>query len=132
MSQRDAFLLWLMCHTIDTQIGERTARAPTGQMTMEFQSASSTFSDIVTGRAESRTLKNHHIVDQLIEERGQTLVKHPLWPIIRPMLYKVLYYRQAVRMADEVAETAGVDTVTRHEPGSKISELLPRLAPRMR
>ena len=76
---------------------------------MEFQSASSTFSDIVTGRAESRTLKNHHIVDQLIEERGQTLVKHPLWPIIRPMLYKVLYYRQAVRMADEVAEISGIE-----------------------
>ncbi|MBO4240752.1 hypothetical protein [Pseudonocardia alni] len=28
-------------------------------------------------------------------------------------------------VADEVAETAGVDTVTRHEPGSKISALLP-------
>ncbi|OLM15881.1 MULTISPECIES: hypothetical protein [unclassified Pseudonocardia] len=28
-------------------------------------------------------------------------------------------------VADEVAENAGVDTVTKHEPGSKISELLP-------
>ncbi|WP_425416742.1 1-acyl-sn-glycerol-3-phosphate acyltransferase [Oricola indica] len=76
---------------------------------MEFQSASSTFSDIVTGRADSRVLKDRHIVDQLIEERGQTLIKHPMWPLIRPALYKVLYYDQAVRMADEVAELSGIE-----------------------
>ena len=70
---------------------------------MEFQSASSTFSDIVTGRADARAQRNLHIVDQLIEERGQTLVKHPMWPMIRPALYKVLYYDQAVRMANDVA-----------------------------
>lgn len=76
---------------------------------MEFQTASSTFSDIVTGRSNASTRKNLHIVDQLIEERGQTLVRHPLWPVIRPALYKVLYYRQAVRMADEVSELSGID-----------------------
>jgi len=76
---------------------------------MEFQSASSTFSDIVTGRADARALQKLHIVDQLIEERGQTLVKHPLWPVLRPALYKVLYYDQAVRMADDVAEIAGIE-----------------------
>lgn len=76
---------------------------------MEFQNASSTFSDIVTGRAEARALQKVHIVDQLIEERGQTLVKHPLWPVIRPALYKVLYYDQAVRMADDVAELSGIE-----------------------
>lgn len=76
---------------------------------MEFQTASSTFTDIVTGRADSRALKTKHIVDQLIEERGQTLVKHPMWPFVRPLLYKVLYYNQAVRMADEVAEISGID-----------------------
>jgi len=76
---------------------------------MEFQSASSTFSDIVTGRADARALQKMHIVDQLIEERGQTLVKHPLWPVIRPALYKVLYYEQAVRMADDVAEISGIE-----------------------
>ncbi|GAB4350202.1 MAG: GNAT family N-acetyltransferase [Oricola sp.] len=78
-------------------------------MAMEFQSASSTFSDIVTGRADARALQKPHIVDQLIEERGQTLVKHPLWPIIRPALYKVLYYDQAVRMADDVADISGIE-----------------------
>ncbi len=76
---------------------------------MEFQSASSTFSDIVTGRADARLQSNLHIVDQLIEERGQTLVKHPMWPLIRPALYKVLYYDQAVRMANDVAEISGID-----------------------
>ncbi|MFZ2100320.1 MAG: 1-acyl-sn-glycerol-3-phosphate acyltransferase [Oricola sp.] len=76
---------------------------------MEFQTASSTFSDIVTGRADARAAQRHHIVDQLIEERGQTLVKHPLWPFIRPVLYKALYYDQAVRMANDVAEIPGIE-----------------------
>ncbi|QKV19979.1 1-acyl-sn-glycerol-3-phosphate acyltransferase [Oricola thermophila] len=76
---------------------------------MEFQSASSTFADIVTGRADARSLRQQHIVDQLIEERGQNLVRHPLWPLIRPALYKVLYYEQAVRMADDVAEMSGIE-----------------------
>ncbi|TCD15909.1 1-acyl-sn-glycerol-3-phosphate acyltransferase [Oricola cellulosilytica] len=76
---------------------------------MEFQSASSTFTDIVTGRADSRAPQTAHIVDQLIEERGQTLVKHPLWPLLRPALYKMLYYDQAVRMADDVAELSGLE-----------------------
>jgi putative hemolysin len=78
-------------------------------MAMEFQSASSTFTDIVTGRAETRAVGEAHIVDQLIEERGQTLVKHSLWPVIRPLLYKVLYYEQAVRMADDVADISGIE-----------------------
>ena len=76
---------------------------------MEFQTASSTFTDIVTGKADARALNTQHIVDQLIEERGQTLVKHPLWPMLRPMLYKALYYDQAVRMADDVAEFSGIE-----------------------
>jgi putative hemolysin len=76
---------------------------------MEFQTASSTFTDIVTGRSESRVTVDKHIVDQLIEERGQTLVRHPMWPLIRPALYKVLYYDQAVRMADDVAEISGIE-----------------------
>lgn len=76
---------------------------------MEFQTASSTFTDIVTGRADARDQSTRHIVDQLIEERGQTLVKHPLWPVFRPVLYKALYYTQAVRMADDVEEMSGIE-----------------------
>jgi putative hemolysin len=44
-----------------------------------------------------------HIADQLIAERGQKIVNSRFWPLVRPFLYKVLHYREAVRMADEVA-----------------------------
>lgn len=76
---------------------------------MEIQSATSTFAGVINGRAPARTSDiEAHIVDQLIAERGQTLVKSPLWPVLRPALYKVLHYRQAVGMADAVAEMSGL------------------------
>ena len=43
-----------------------------------------------------------HIVDQLIAERGQKIVASRHWPLIKPLLYKILRYREAVRMADEL------------------------------
>lgn len=43
-----------------------------------------------------------HIADQLIAERGEKLVKSRLWPVIKPVLYKILRYKDAVRMADEL------------------------------
>ena len=43
-----------------------------------------------------------HIADQLIAERGQRIVNSRFWPIIRPLLYKILRYKQAVRLADEI------------------------------
>lgn len=60
---------------------------------------------------EVRTIlgSDAHIVDQLIAERGITLVKHPLWPLFRPPLFKALHYKQAVKMADAVADLSGVD-----------------------
>jgi putative hemolysin len=48
-----------------------------------------------------------HIVDQLIAERGQKIVNSRHWPIIKPVLYKILRYRDAVRMADEIAPLSG-------------------------
>lgn len=48
-----------------------------------------------------------HIVDQLIEERAARLSRHPLWPLMRPLLYRVLHYHQAVRMADAIAPLSG-------------------------
>jgi putative hemolysin len=50
-----------------------------------------------------------HIVDQLIEERGAQLVNHPLWPVMRPFLNRVFHYRQAIRMADELAPLSGLE-----------------------
>ena len=43
-----------------------------------------------------------HIADQLIAERGQKIVNSRLWPLIKPVLYKILRYKEAVRMADEI------------------------------
>ena len=48
-----------------------------------------------------------HIVDTLIAERGQKLVRSRHWPLIKPVLYKILRYREAVRMADELAPLPG-------------------------
>ena len=48
-----------------------------------------------------------HIVDTLIAERGQKLVNSPHWPLIKPVLYKILRYREAVRMADELGPLPG-------------------------
>ena len=44
-----------------------------------------------------------HIVDQLIAERSMGLRSHPLWPLMRPVLYKVLRYGDAVELADTLA-----------------------------
>ncbi len=48
-----------------------------------------------------------HIADILIAERGQKIVNSRLWPVLRPILYKILHYHQAVRMADEIAPLSG-------------------------
>ena len=58
-----------------------------------------------------------HIADQLIAERGQKIVNSRLWPIVRPLLYKILRYKEAVRMADELgplldAKTTKIDLVS--------------------
>lgn len=44
-----------------------------------------------------------HIVDQLIAERGRRIVASRAWPLLKPFLYPVLHYREAVRMADALA-----------------------------
>ncbi|MGH6923277.1 MAG: GNAT family N-acetyltransferase [Propylenella sp.] len=58
------------------------------------------------GEVRSRALgldppRSLHITDQLIAERGQKIVNSRWWPLIRPFLYKILHYDDAVRMADE-------------------------------
>lgn len=57
-----------------------------------------------------------HIADQLIAERGETIVNSRWWPLIRPVLYKILHYNDAVRMADELGPLpahAAMDYVSR-------------------
>ena len=48
-----------------------------------------------------------HIADVLIAERGERIVNSRWWPLIRPILHKILHYRDAVRMADEMAPLPG-------------------------
>ena len=52
-----------------------------------------------------------HIVDQLISERSEKLVKNPLWPVARPFLHLILNYRKAIECADVVAPMSGYEAL---------------------
>ena len=50
-----------------------------------------------------------HIVDVLIEERAEQLMRHPLaWRAVRKFLYPVIGYRQAVELVDSVRAMGGL------------------------
>lgn len=63
-------------------------------------------------------MSTKHIVDVLIEERAPKLAGSPVWPVVRPPLYRTLHYPQAVAMADAIAPMAGADAM------AHISDLL--------
>jgi putative hemolysin len=48
-----------------------------------------------------------HIVDTLIAERGEKIVKSPFWPLIRPFLHILLRYHKAIKFADDIAKLPG-------------------------
>lgn len=48
-----------------------------------------------------------HIVDVLIAERAPKLAKSPAWPVLRPLLYALLDYGKARRMAEAIAPMPG-------------------------
>jgi putative hemolysin len=48
-----------------------------------------------------------HIVDVLIAERAPKLAAGPGWPLLRPLLYRLLDYAKAQRLADAVAPLPG-------------------------
>lgn len=50
-----------------------------------------------------------HIIDQLIAERGERIVGNPLWPVMRPFLYSLFHYRQALDLADALAGKSGFE-----------------------
>lgn len=58
----------------------------------------------------SLTLKQPHICDVLIAERAPRLTASFAWPVMRPLLYRLLNYRAARRMADGVADLSGQAT----------------------
>jgi putative hemolysin len=76
---------------------------------MDYRTMPSTFADLITTRLLTRDLAHgdKHIVDQLIAERATGLSAHPLWPLMRPFLYRFLHYSEAVRMAEEIAPMSG-------------------------
>ncbi|WP_417693917.1 1-acyl-sn-glycerol-3-phosphate acyltransferase [Roseibium sp.] len=49
-------------------------------------------------------------VDTLIYERGQNVMHQPWWPLLRPLAFKVLRYREAVDMAGAI-EALGAQEV---------------------
>ena len=48
-----------------------------------------------------------HIVDMLIAERGQKIVRNPLWPVMRPFLYTLLRYNKAIEFANDISKLSG-------------------------
>ena len=52
-------------------------------------------------------VRRGHVVDLLIEERAPKLAGSSAWPIIRPLLYALLDYGKARRMADAIAPLPG-------------------------
>ena len=52
-----------------------------------------------------------HIIDVLIEERAPHLAASASWPLLRPAIYRMLHYKQARRMADDIAPMSGKDAM---------------------
>lgn len=52
-------------------------------------------------------VSDKHIVDVLIEERAQKLIRSKLWPLYKSILYPLLLHGKAVRMADAIAPLTG-------------------------
>jgi putative hemolysin len=48
-----------------------------------------------------------HIIDTLIAERAPHLAAGPTWPLLRPLLYAILDYGKARRMADAIKPLPG-------------------------
>jgi putative hemolysin len=55
----------------------------------------------------SRSRRHDHIIDVLIAERAPKLAGSAAWPLLRPLLYRVLDYDKAVRMADAIQPLPG-------------------------
>ncbi|MAW79144.1 MAG: acyltransferase [Parvularcula sp.] len=62
--------------------------------------------------------EDQHIVDVLIEERAHKLRASALWPLYKSVLYPLLLYKPAVKMADAIADKPA------REVFNHISELL--------
>src|SRR6185312_5078655 len=65
----------------------------------------------MTAASPAQTLsparRRDHIIDVLIAERAPKLAASPAWPMLRPLLYAVLDYAKARRMADAIQPLPG-------------------------
>ena len=59
---------------------------------------------------ENAVISDRHIVDTLIAERCPTFASHFTWPVVRPILYKLLGYRKAREMADTLDALSGLES----------------------
>ena len=68
--------------------------------------------DLSANTAASRRTRAHdHIVDRLIAERAPNLAGGWAWPLLRPVLYRILDYSKARRMADAIAPMSGAEAL---------------------
>jgi putative hemolysin len=68
-----------------------------------------TLASVLLGERSAGGQSRGHVVDQLIAERAQGLTGHFSWPAVRPLAYRILHYRRAVEMANQVAPMSGGD-----------------------
>ncbi|MBW6423906.1 1-acyl-sn-glycerol-3-phosphate acyltransferase [Rhizobium sp. XQZ8] len=74
---------------------------------MERRASMTTFGQLAETLALLSQGKPGHIVDTLIAERGQRIVKNPLWPVMRPFLYTLLRYGRALKFANDIQGKSG-------------------------
>jgi putative hemolysin len=64
-----------------------------------------------TAAAAPRVSAPEHIVDVLIRERAPRLSASPAWPLLRPLLYAALGYKEARKLADAIADLGGAQAL---------------------
>ncbi len=74
---------------------------------MERRASMTTFGQLAETLALISQGRPGHIVDTLIAERGQRIVKNPLWPVMRPFLYTLLRYGRALKFANDIQGKSG-------------------------
>ena len=64
-----------------------------------------------TASATAITKPAPHICEVLIAERAPRLTRSLVWPVVRPLLYRLLGFRHAVRMADAILPLSGQEAL---------------------
>lgn len=59
------------------------------------------------GVVGARQTPEPHIIDTLIAERAPRLTGSPIWPLVRLVVYRILDYRKARRMAEHICQLGG-------------------------